>query len=75
MQVRDRRIPFTRNMKAVIKSGYWLRDEHMYSILQISSHQGLVVITSGPSDGFRPLRNEAIQIHLVSGNNCMGDIK
>eukprot|EP00731_Ephydatia_muelleri_P012364 Em0006g1258a len=29
-KVRDRKFPFSRNMKAVLKSGDWLSDEHMY---------------------------------------------
>ena len=76
MQVRDRKLPFGRNMKAVLKSGDWLSDEHMYlpqGIVQkqfshIEGWQSTLLVQTG---GFIPVRNEAIQNHLLSGNHWM----
>ena len=61
-------------MKAVIKSGDWLTDEHMYLAQDILQKQfphteGWQSTLLVQTDGFIPVQSEAIQIHLVSGNH------
>ena len=67
-------IPFTRNMKAMIKSGDWLSDEHMYlaqAILQkhFPAIDGWQSTLLAQVDGIIPATNESIQTHLVSENH------
>ena len=61
-------------MKAMIKSGDWLSDEHMYLAQAILQKQfpaidGWQSTLLAQIDGFIPATNESIQIHLVSGNH------
>ena len=61
-------------MKAMIKSGDWLSDEHMYLAQAILQKQfpaidGWQSTLLAQIDGFIPATNESIQIYLVSGNH------
>ena len=61
-------------MKAVIKNGDWLSDQHMYLAQGILEKKfplidGWQSTLLAQIDGYAPATCEAIQIHLVSGNH------
>ena len=65
---------FTKDMRKILESGEWLSDLHMslaqeilqYQFPRIGGWQSTLLVQI---DGFVPVQNDAIQIHLVSGSN------
>ena len=65
---------FTKGMRKILQSGEWLSNLHMslaQEILQsqfprIGGWQSTLLVQI---HGFVPVQNDAIQIHLVSGNH------
>ena len=61
---------FTKDMRKILKSGEWLSDLHMSLAQEILQYQfphigGWQSTLLFQIDGFIPVQNDAIQIHLV----------
>ena len=65
---------FTKDMRKILESGEWLSDLRMSLAQEILQYQfphigGWQSTRLVQIDGFVPVQNDAIQIHLVSGSH------